>query len=213
MDTLRTLSSAFLLAFICTSAFAQTITFDVTNGSMTHFLNGDYPYTIAGPGFSSSGDITPEIPLDLDSPVGPGSFTFVVDGNTATYDLAVTSLTVHGVPLDTSQASALSAFSTTVVFGAHPGTYHSPFTFFGVFVECDPTTCTGEPSTGAVKYSGSGVVTWNLVPDPNFPGSFDISKATFTFKAPEPSTASLLLIAFGVLGFSAWTRMRREQRI
>ena len=55
MNTLRIPSLALLSAFVSTPAFAQS-NFEVTSGSMTHFLNGDYPYTIAGPGAWSLGD-------------------------------------------------------------------------------------------------------------------------------------------------------------
>jgi PEP-CTERM motif len=200
---------------------ASAQTFDVTSGSMVHFLNQDYPYTIAGLGFSSSGDITPIGQGPLDFPVGPGSFSFVIDGNTSEFDLSVASLTVHGVPWsypaeDLVDAGAFSAFETTAVFGAHPGVYHSPFTFLSGYIGgpaslVSPDGCL--PTCMLLHFFGSGTVTWDLVPDPNFPGQFDIKQATFTFKAPEPSTASLLLIALGALGFQAWARMRREQRV
>jgi len=190
--------------------------FNVTSGSMHHIFNSDFPYTIAGLGFSAAGDIQPEFPTDFDEPVGPGTFHFLVDGNTDQLELADVSLTVHGVPWsfpDNTEGmggGALAAFDSTVSFGAHPGTYHSTFNFFENFAGgpevgdvCTPTTCLG------VHIVGSGTATWDLIPNPNITGAFDISQVTFTFKAPEPSTTSLLLL--GVAGLAVLGRRRRSR--
>jgi hypothetical protein len=62
MDTLRTLSSAFLWSFVFTPAFAQTTSlFDATSGSMVLRFTDAFPtFTVAGPGFSYSGEMAVE---------------------------------------------------------------------------------------------------------------------------------------------------------
>ena len=51
MDTLRTLSSAFLWSFVVTPAFAQTRSFDATSGSTVLRFTDAFPtFTVAGPG-------------------------------------------------------------------------------------------------------------------------------------------------------------------
>jgi len=193
MDTLRTLSLVFLSVFASTPAFAQT-TFNATNGSMVIHPGdgeGDFgvPFTVAGPDFSASGDISFVGPGDnpLDSPRPPGpSGALLITGDSASgfFDM---SLTVHGIPWSSFRGRPTSA--------APPG------------VGCDVIMCT------TLDFLGGGTATLDVVPDPNLPGLLDISQASYTFKAPTSSTVSLLLLGLAALGCErrARTRQRRLQ--
>lgn len=57
------------------------------------------------------------------------------------------------------------------------------------------------------EFRGTGTVAYNTVPDPNLPGMFKVTEATFTFTAPEPSIPSLLLLCFA--GLAVLSRRRR----
>jgi hypothetical protein len=73
------------------------------------------------------------------------------------------------------------------------------------------SACYLPPICSAASFEGAGRVTYDVVPNPpnpNLPGTFfSISKATYTLVL-EPSTASLLLIAFA--GLAVMSRRRRS---
>jgi len=212
------IAPAILLLVGASVASAQE-TFNATSGSMViQFMDDTGPFTVAGPEFSASGvvDFSEGNPLDV-NPFSAGSHTVTVVADTENPNLTV-SLSVHGAPWalppepETGVAGVSFTVNTFVLEG--PGTYSSTFDFSGEFIGVPLSVFSANPGEDCSKlmctrllFDGGGNVTLDAVPDPNFPGAVDISKVTFTFKAPEPSTASLLLIALA--GLAVLWRHRR----
>lgn len=190
--------------------------FNATSGSMIDPSDLGASYAVAGPGFSTSGVIDYSgFPLNpIDSPFTPGKLgELIFEGDTENPNLDNFSLTVHGVPWSyptgtATDGEAIASFQTNssnlVVSG--PGTYLSTFSFFGSLVGAPQSVVSANPTLGcdqigctSIAMEGGGTVTFAVVAAPNIPGSLEISKATFTFNASEPSTASLLLIALAGL--------------
>jgi len=154
-------------------------------------------------------------PLYVGVPIPDGTYIgFPLEFDTS-LPLNTVSIDVRGgVHLDSTSDDNVAnvLFESPLVAMPGPGTYSEPFsfrTFFGQGISC---------------FSSSGVPCWSFYGQGTFtidvgatdtPGLGVIREATFTFNkpvfTPEPSTASLLLIALGALGFQAWARMRREQ--
>jgi len=222
MDALRTLSLAFLSAVASTPAFAQT--FNATSGSMV-IGSGDFfgtPYTFAGTDFSASVmfETDPlENPLLL--PFSPGPLDLQLFGDTATPSLTM-SLTMHGVPwglpMNTAfDGEAIAQFDINPrLMLTGPGTYSTTFAFTGSFLGAPQSVVSSNPALGCdvitctlLSFNGGGTVKLNVDSDPNFPGSLDITQASFAFKpssAPTPSSASLLLLGLVALGLRAWSK-------
>jgi hypothetical protein len=215
MDTLRTLSLAFLTVFVFTPAFAQT-TFNATSGSMViHPGDQGVPYTVAGPDFSASGDIVGPGDNPFDLPIPPISGPSMISGDTAAGDLSML-LTVRGVPWSypvgtTADGGATAQFLIPDLLLTHPGIFSFPFDFGGSFrgrptsvappgVGCDVIMCT------TMDFSGGGMVTLDVVASTSVPGSFQVTQATYTFEAPTPSTVSLMLLGLAALGSHLWAR-------
>jgi hypothetical protein len=128
------------------------------------------------------------------------------------------SLTVRGVPWDypvgtTADGDAMAQFSIPDLVLPHPGMFSFPFDFEADFrgrptsvappsVGCDVIMCT------TLDFFGGGTATLDVVPDTNFPGFLDIAQASYTLKAPEPSTTALLLLGFAALGLQMRPRAR-----
>lgn len=190
--------------------------FNATSGSMIDPSDLGASYAVAGPGFSTSGviDYTGFPSNPIDSPFTPGSLgELIFEGDTQNPNLDMFSLTVHGVPWSypmgtATDGEALASFQTNSsnLLVSGPGTYSSTFTFFGSLVGAPESVVSANPTLGcaqigctSISMQGGGIVTFDVVAVPNIPGSLEISKATFTFNAPEPSTASLLVIALAGL--------------
>jgi len=190
--------------------------FSATSGSMIDPSDSGASYAVAGAGFSTSGVIDyrgfPTNHIEL--PFIPGKLgELIFEGDTETPNLDMFSLTVHGIPWSypmgtATDGEAIASFQTNsnnlVVSG--PGTYSSTFIFFGSLVGAPESGVSANPTWGCAQIGctsifmeGGGTVTFDVVAAANIPGSFEISKATFTFNAPKPSTASLLLIALAGL--------------
>jgi hypothetical protein len=228
MDTLHTLLLALcgtrknrlttlLIVFLAGAplATAQQM-FYATSDSMIDPSGLGAAYSAAGPGFSTSGVIDYSgFPLNpIDSPFAPGKLgELIFEGDTGNPNLDMFSLTVHGVPWSypmgtATDGEAIASFQTNssnlVVSG--PGTFLSTFTFFGSLVGAPESVVSANPTWGCAQIGctsifmeGGGTVTFDVVAAPNIPGALEISKATFNFNAPEPSSASLLLIALAGL--------------
>lgn len=190
--------------------------FNATTGSMIDPSGLGASYAVSGPGFSTSGVIdysgVPSNPLDF--PFTPGRLgELIFEGDTENPNLDMFSLTVHGVPWSYpmgtgTDGEALASFQTNSsnLLVAAPGTYVSTFTFFGSLVGAPASVVSANPTLGCaqigctfISMEGGGTVTFDVVAAPNIAGSLEISKATLTFNAPEPSTGSLLLIALAGL--------------
>jgi len=196
--------------------------FSATSGSLViHVGDVTVPFTAAGPDFSASGDISyvgaADNPLFSPRPPGAGLLLIAGDSGSGFFDM---SLTVRGVPWDypvgtTADGDAMAQFFIPDLVLPHPGIFSFPFDFNSSFrgrptsaappgVGCDVIICT------TLELSGGGTATLDVVPDPNFHGLLDITQASYTLKAPEPSTTALLLLGFAALGFQTLARMRRE---
>ncbi len=217
MDSLRILVLA-VLALIATPSFAQGTALNVTSGSMVA-TDQDFsgvPYAFAGSGFSASGMFATDgfTTLGPANPLLPGPAFLSLQAGTGTADL-IMSLTVHGVLLVLPiGAPAGAGFSTDFVLTG-PGTYTSPFTFTGSFLGAPQSVLSSNPTAGCdviactqFSFTGGGIVKIDVVPDPNAQGFFDISQASFTFKAPEPPTMALLLLGFAGLAAVGYGRKR-----
>jgi hypothetical protein len=190
--------------------------FNATSGSMIDPSDLGASYAVAGPGFSTSGVIDYSgFPLNpIDSPFTTGKLgELIFEGDTANPNLDKFSLAVHGVPWSypmgtATDGEAIASFQTNSanLLLSGPGTYSSTFSFVGSLVGAPLSVVSANPTWGcaqiectSISMEGGGTVTFDVVAAPGIPGSFEISKATFTFNAPEPSTASLLLIALAGL--------------
>jgi hypothetical protein len=142
--------------------------------------------------------------------------TYFVNANDATSATLRTALTVDGVgyaPGDPNFAGGASVYTAATVgpiTGA--GVYSTEFGFSESFL--------GAPSGGTCfvgcsrfEIGGSGTAVFDVVAQPDTTNLFYITKGTYTFTAPEPSTASLLLLGLAALGFPEWARMRRERGV
>jgi hypothetical protein len=204
---------------------AQQVLF-ATSGSMVD--SGDLvPYSAAGSGFSTSGVIdfqggVPQNPVP--GLFGPGNIGgLIFYGDLENPNLDNFAFTLHGVawaaPTNVVDGgNAIAEFQLAPnLFVSGPGSYSSTFTFFGSLIGAPESLVSANPTAGCDQLAcmtfviqGSGSAMVDVVPAPGVPGSLEISEVTMTFAAPEPSTASLLLLAVGALGFQAWARVRRE---
>jgi hypothetical protein len=103
-------------------------------------------------------------------------------------------------------------FSASAVLSG-PGTYTETFDLSGNF-EGFPAGMSAGPGCNNCTnftFNGGGTVTLEAVPYPPISGTLEIAKATYTVKAPEPSTTALLLSALGGLAI-ADARRRRQSR-
>jgi hypothetical protein len=179
------------------------------------------PFTVAGPGFSASGThrLSPINPLDF--PYPPGVNTLHIPGTTSDLNLTM-DLTVRGVPFglppgpDGGEAQSIFHGAPVVLSG--PGTFFGTFTYFGSFIGVPLSVISANPGKtcrqlicSSFLIDGGGAVTYDVVPFPQVPGALEISTATFSFQAPEPSTTSLLLVAFAGLAIEAGCRRLRAR--
>lgn len=209
-----------LVTLLLTGPSLASAQFLATSGSMVLQPQLDIaPFTVAGPGFSAGGGM-PLLPVNpLASPFHPGNngIFFVEAASDDDFPLLMNGVVVHGVqwvmPTDGSGFASASFGDIRNLVFTGPGTYFSTFTYSGEFrgvLGTNPGgTCLQMQMCSDFFFSGSGTLRYDVVPFPNLPGSLEISKATFTFTAPEPTTTSLLLIAFAGL---AVLGLRRRSR-
>lgn len=199
-------------------------TFVATSGTMVDPGNGFGPsYSIAGPGFSTSGSIVYQGDDPASFPFMPGNVGGLnFYGDTENPNLANFSFTVQGVawappngtPSDGNELVDFRLAQNLPVSG--PGTYFGTFTFQGSLlgapesiVSANPTLGCGQIACSLISITGGGTAMLDVVSAPNSPGSLEFSEVLFTIKgAPEPSTGSLLLIAFAGLAVVGRRRHR-----
>jgi len=96
----------------------------------------------------------------------------------------------------------------------HPGTYSASFNLLSQFVgqplAPDEVHCTFETPCTYWNFFGAGTGVLYVADYPGQPNSFMITGGKFTFRAPEPSTAALLLLGVGGL---AVLGLRRKSRV
>jgi hypothetical protein len=228
MKQLITLS-ILLLAGPSLASAQETQTFYATTGSMIDPSGAGASYTVSGAGFSTSGVInymgSPLNPVGPDSPFTPGKLgNIIFEGDTENPNLDMFKFTVNGVPwtypfnTGGGDGEALVLFQTNsnalVVSG--PGTYFSTFTFSGGLLGAPESVVSANPALGCDQIqctsfviNGGGTAMLDVVPSPASPGSLEVSKVILTFKAPEPSTTSLLLLGFA--GLAVLGRRRRPR--
>jgi hypothetical protein len=224
MRRLITLSTLLLAG----SSLAGAQEFTATTGFVLD-SSDQVSYTISGPDFSTSGvmDFSAPPPSNLlGNPNPPGSIAFILSADTENPNLSVSSMIVQGVPWalpiaptspDPGVAGVQFATGNFLITG--PGTYSGTFTFGGSFIGVPLSVLSANPGADcqqlmctALFFTGGGSVSLDVIPAPNFPGSFEVSEAAFAFTTPEPSMTALLLLGFAALGFQAFARMRHEQR-
>jgi PEP-CTERM motif len=214
-----------LLLLFPALAVAQE-TFYVTSGSGSMTSEDGLAvltFTAAGNGFSESGGLCLSGGGDcsfstLGRPLSPGQpFSFSIENGTSGDFYA--SLTLHGVPWAYPEFTCCNGNANASFDGGAgpitgPGTYHGQFSFSGNFYGVPLSELLANPDVGCnvfdyctnFDFFGGGTVTANVVPFPYIPGDFEVTQATLTFTAPEPSLASLLLIALAALGTQAALR-------
>lgn len=215
-----------LLASAPLASAQQTL--NATSGSMIDPSDLGASYTVAGPGFSTSGviDYSDGFLNPLGLPFIPGKLgQLIFYGDTANPNLDMFKLSVDGVPwtypfgtANDGQASASFQTNSSNLLVSGPGTYFSTFTFFGSLIGAPESVVSANPTLGceqiqcsSIFMMGGGTVMLDVVPDPLFPGSLEISKATLSFRVPEPSTTSLLLL--GIAGLAVLGRRRSRVKL
>ena len=120
--------------------------------------------------------------------------------------------TADGIPwsIGVFGYAAAGLSQSTDIMG--PGTYTGTFRFSFQYIGLPATPVTnglcngpGGPPCRTLDFSGQGTYVLDVSRSPQ--GLLQ-GVETATFRAPEPSTPSLLLLAFGGLGFQAWRRQR-----
>jgi hypothetical protein len=206
-------------------------TFTATSGSMVvHSGAATANFSVAGTDFSMSGMTNFGGPggNPFDFPVGNYPFQFHIADDTSDGGLGFSSLSVRGVPWSVEFAGGggfLLIDGSAGPFPA-PGTYSGKFTFSTTVVAAPASVVSGNPGAECAPppegivctellFSGGGNLTLDVVPYhiPLTPPALEIAEATFIFKpsasAPEPSTASLLLIGFAGLAVIGGRRRPR----
>jgi hypothetical protein len=221
MKRLIALSLLLLSPALVGAQSSQTL--NVTSGAMfiPTFAGGFM--AIAGNNFSATAefgctsDNSPFVCGLTHLPLGPSEVT---TGFSEPNNSLVVNLTVDGVPwfqAGAAPASLTGIATSQMVDITGPGTYTGSFTFgmsFFGWPNTDFGLCISAPGGVCqhLLFKGQGTYVLNVTPGGVLPGTFQ-GEEILTFNAPEPSTTSLLLIAFALLGFQAWVRVRREQRV
>jgi len=226
MDTLRSLTALLLLAPALATAGVPTCPAGkacrlfVTSGTMT-FDPGGGSFTVSGTGWTSSGHFPgPFDQFTSANPILGGSWSFfwedVSEGPPGELTMA---FTLGGVPwtapgADTLEGpggygAALDVDPRSLTNITHPGIYRGFGSLEGFFVgvpasagTCPPVGCTGW------VFDTRGTVLVDVM-ETGDGSSLFVDQATWTFKAPEPSTASLLLLGFA--GLALLARRRRSR--
>jgi hypothetical protein len=192
----------------------------ITSGTLTLTENGGLPgvadWGASGSGFTTaggSGSIS-KMGSSYPIPYSVGTWSsYSLDNADTTLSMG---LDVHGVsyfydPESQTFAGAVFQFEAPGPI-THLGTYTALFSFESNLngqpsnsftnICTDPSNpCTNWPVNG----SGTGVI--YVSDDPSVADYFDVTGGTFTFRAPEPSTASLLLLGFA--GIAVLWRRRK----
>lgn len=176
------------------------------------------PFSVAGEDFTAGENFTASGALTWpinEGPVGLGNpmnllYPFVMTWNQNSDNGLTIEFAVNGIPWGIPpgpQAQgggfASAGFHAEAPKGTMPGAL--PFAFDATFIGMPLTSiqpgvnCLNTPCT-RWDIHGGGTVVLDWVDYPNAPdGTFMINRATFTFGVPEPSTESLLLVAFAWL--------------
>jgi len=200
----------------------------ITSGTMTltdEFANpengtGSAYWTASGPGYTTSGGSggvqgmaggVGSIPI----PYGSGGAISMADGSDQG-SLGM-SLTINGVPWNYNpdlsgpggNAGAFMNAGTAKPI-THAGTYSASFNllsqFLGQPVAFADVHCTAETPCTYWNFFGACTDVLYVADYPGQPNSFMITGGKFTFRAPEPSTAALLLLGVAGLAVLGWRR-------
>lgn len=218
MDTLRSLIA--LLLFAPALALAQ----NVTNGSTFTMTPETFEILFSFEGNGFFGELGMNFYIGnrnpLLEPLPPdGSLYFSGDTSFPNPHLGM-SLTINGVPWSYGDgapgAGYASAMFKTCCLPNYPGAFTRGVSFVGTFfgapepfppegcyVSVSPSPCE------AFGLFGKGTGYFTLAPYPGIPGAMQITRATFTFSAPEPVT--LWLFPLGLAGLAVMSRRRRPR--
>ena len=217
-----------ILLFILLLAAASLAGAQVVTSGVVVDESTQVPYDLSGPNVSIAGvmDYTAPPPDNIvGGPFPVGTYSFLLSADTENPNLFDPGASVNGIPWalptgGTDPGTASAEFSSGTFLITGPGIYKGTFDFSSFFLgvpssvlsanpaaDCDQLMCT------PLLFSGGGTAEIDVVSDPNFAGSLDISRVTFTFSGssnvPEPSTGSLLLIALAGLIVLGWRRKYR----
>jgi hypothetical protein len=171
----------------------------------------------SGPGFDTSGDMafigeTAPGPIGGNNPVPFGS-DVGISASRGTGNDFVMLLDVSGVGgwSAPDEAFALASFFGSAGPITHAGTYSGELTLSADFFTCNPVP---SPPCPGYAISGTGTMLVDMVNlNPELPNLFFPVSATVTFRAPEPSIISLLLLGLAALGFQVWARAQRQRPV
>jgi hypothetical protein len=179
--------------------------FSITAGSA--FVGDGATFNVSGPGFTASGgwgttgspfpegfsDISPGVPFNIQWGENcDGEFSMSVGWNGGGASTGA----------GFNEPCGEGSFATSPISITGAGVYKAGFSLFG---SVDGDGCLPVACNESVLVQGTGIATMNIIPEGN--GLFEVASTTVTFGAPEPSTASLLLIAF--TGLAVLGRRRR----
>jgi len=202
--------------FLITSGSPMTIT---PLGSQIGFssFNAFNPFSVVG----SAGSVASGSATLFANPLNNAPFTGSIDFNVFVQSPNVSmGITVDGVDWYDGAGSAVGANDSAQLLINHtiparPGIYSVPFEFVATYFGAPASEFVGPPecqfngcgcdvaSCQSLDFSGGGLAVFDVTAFPNVPGAVQITQATFTFGAPEPSTFWLLLL--GIAGFAVWS--------
>ncbi len=218
MNTLRILPLALLLLPALAGADQacppMETCFNVTGGSMVvNVAQGTFD--IAGNGFSATAHFGPGemVPSMISSFVSLPQGPHQVGAAFFSQEDLVTNLTIDGVAWTIGGDGWSDAHVYQMVDITGPGTYAGDFSFVMRYNGWPTTNVEGTCPTACqlLRFSGQGTYKLDVVYGSAFgaqPGSLQ-GYDQLTFNAPEPSTASLLLIGFA--GLAVLCRRRRPR--
>ena len=189
----------------------------ITTGTMSLTNNGGDPggaaWSASGPGFTTEGVSAGISNVGFSyffpySAGGWGSDSFDNSDSSLTMGLTVNGVSYGYFPQSQTSAGAEFTFESSGAI-THPGTYPASFGFSSGLNGQPVVTGNCYPSTPCTKWAvnGSGTGVIYVSDDPGVPGYFVVTGGSSTFRAPEPSTTSLLLV--GVAGLVVLGRRRR----
>jgi hypothetical protein len=232
MNTLRipplALKRLIALLLLAPAMAGAQQTFYVTNGSSFTVTSADtstFEFSVGGNGFSA--DILFTFGLGAANPLPYPISSFpngllaigadtLPNGENLTMSLIVNGVPwtiFDGLPVGPQRGVAFAGLNASG-FPNSPGTFSLPFSFsanyFGApATESAPDGCDTPNACQQLLFKGSGAGLFTLGPSQVDSNQLGINKATFTFKAPEPSTTALLLIGLAGIAVLACRRASR----
>jgi hypothetical protein len=202
------------LLLACAGLQLSALGAPITSGSIQ--ITGVIPtgqFSLSGPGFTVTGGFSLGnwAPI-LCFPCAPGS-SLQVTGVQVGDDFAGGTAVIGATSLptilwDIGSPSNTSNFNVTgpaILLNSGPGTYNGTFSFTGSLCGKVSPGFAGPCDVDLATLSGSGNVAVQII---SVGGALQYTSATYNFTTPEPASAEMTLLAFGVLGLIALGRRR-----